>query len=83
MLTLLRMLTIDCTASGAPWWQTFPLYKSHDNRRIFFQWERLLRLEDQRAIRFFSEHRLRPLIQIEDPERQVREFEEMLAQIPQ
>ena len=44
--------------------------------------ERLLGLEDQRAIRFFSERRLRPLIQIEDPRRQMREFERMLAQIP-
>ena len=137
-------MTIDCTASAAPWWQTFPVYKSHDNRRVVFQWERipdepervytsplqearryvrilkndpavttradlaremgvsrarvtqitnllrldseiqerLLGLEDQRAIRFFSEHRLRPLIQIEDSKRQVREFEKMLAQIP-
>ena len=138
-------MTIDCTASEAPWWQTFPVYQSHDSRWLVFQWERapdeperictsplqearlyasilksdpslktradlaremgvsrvritqvmnllrlasevqkrLLRIEDQKAIRFFSEHRLRPLIQIEDPERQVREFEEMLAQIPQ
>ncbi len=138
------MLTIDCTASATPWWQTFPVYKSHDNRRVVFQWERaldepericisplqearryagtlesdpsvktqadlaremgvsrvritqimnllrldskvqkqLLRLEDQKAIRFFSERRLRPLIQIGDPRRQVREFEKMLAQIP-
>ena len=140
----LRTLTIDCTASAAPWWQTFPVYKSHDNRRVVFQWERipdepervytsplqearryvrilendpsvttradlaremgvsrarvtqitnllrlnsevqekLLKLEDQGAIRFFSERRLRPLIQIEDPRRQLREFERMLAQIP-
>ena len=140
----LRTLTIDCTASAGPWWQTFPVYKSHDNRRIVFGWEqipdepervytsplqearryarilendpslktradlaremgvsrarvtqimnllrldsevqeRVLGLEDQRAVRFFSERRLRPLIQIEDPKRQVREFEKMLAQIP-
>ena len=140
----LRMLTIDCTAPGAPWWQTFPVYRGHENRRVVFRWERqpagperictsplqearryagilksdpvvktqadlaremgvsrvrvtqvlnllrlasevqerLLRLEDQKAIRFFSEHRLRPLIQIEDPKRQVREFEKMLTQIP-
>ena len=139
------MLTIDCTASATPWWQTFPVYKSHDNRRVVFQWERapdepericisplqearryartlesdpsvktqadlaremgvsrvritqimnllrldyavqeqLLGLEDQRVVRFFSERRLRPLIQIEDPKQQVREFERMLAQIPQ
>jgi hypothetical protein len=44
--------------------------------------EKLLKLEDQGAIRFFSERRLRPLIQIEDPKRQVREFEKMLVQIP-
>jgi len=137
-------LTIDCTASAAPRWQTFPVYKSHEDRRVVFQWERipeepervytsplqearryvrilendpsvttrvdlaremgvsrarvtqitdllrldsavqekLLKLEDQRAIRFFSERRLRPLIQIEDPRRQLREFERMLAQIP-
>jgi hypothetical protein len=137
-------LTIDCTTSAAPWWQTFRVYKSHDNRRVVFQWERaldepericisplqearryartlegdpsvttradlaremgvsrarvtqitnllrldsevqekLLKLEDQGAIRFFSERRLRPLIQIEDPKRQVREFEKMLVQIP-
>ncbi len=137
-------MTIDCTTSATPWWQTFPVYKSHDNRRVVFQWERaldepericisplqearryartlesdpsvktqadlaremgvsrvritqimnllrldseiqeqLLGLEDQRAIRFFSEHRLRPLIQIKDPKRQAREFEKLLAQIP-
>lgn len=138
------MLTIDCTAPGAPWWQTFPVYKGHQNRRVVFQWERppgepeqictsplqearryavilksdpfvktqanlareigvsrvritqvmsllrlasevqerLLRLEDQKAIQFFSEHRLRPLIQITDPKQQAREFERMLAQVP-
>jgi transcriptional regulator with XRE-family HTH domain len=43
--------------------------------------KRLLKLEDQRAIRFFGERRLRPLIQIEDPRRQMRELERMLAQI--
>lgn len=43
--------------------------------------ERRPRLEDERAIRFFSEHRLRPLNQIEDPNRQVREFEKMLGQV--
>ena len=137
-------MATDCTASAAPWWQTFPVYKSHYNRRIVFHWEQaldepericisplqearlyartlesdpsvktradlaremgvsraritqimnllrldceiqeqLLRLEDQRAVRFFSERRLRPLIQIEDPKRQVRGFEKMLAQIP-
>ena len=140
----LRTLTTDCTASAAPWWQTFPVYKSRDNRRVVLQWEptpdrpermftsplqearryermlesnpsmktradlaremgvsrarltqimnllrldyavqeQLLGLEDQRIVRFFSERRLRPLIQIEDPKQQVREFERMLAQIP-
>lgn len=43
--------------------------------------EQLLRLEDPKAIRFFSEHRLRPPIQIEDPKRQVDEFRKMLAQV--
>jgi hypothetical protein len=138
-------LTTDCTVSSAAWWQTFPVYRSHGNRRVVFRWEptpdepervytspllearqylrilendpslanradlaremgvsrarvtqvtnllrlnsevqeRLLKLEDQRAIRFFSERRLRPLIQIEDPKQQVLEFERMLAQIPQ
>ena len=45
--------------------------------------EQLLRLEDQRAIRFFRERRLRPLTQIEDTTQQVREFQTMLAQVPQ
>ena len=44
--------------------------------------ERLLRLEDQKAIRFFSERRLRPLVQMEDSRRQVGRFKKMLAQIP-
>jgi len=140
----LRILTIDCTTSEAPWWQTFPIYKSNENRGVVFQWEptpdkperiytsplqearryarilendpsvttradlaremgvsrarvtqvtnllrldsevqeKLLKLEDQGAMRFFSERRLRPLIQIEDPRRQLQEFERMLAQIP-
>jgi hypothetical protein len=41
----------------------------------------LLRIEDPKAIRFFSEHRLRPLVQIEDSKWQVREFQKMLAQV--
>ncbi len=45
--------------------------------------EHLLRLEDQQAIRFFRERRLRPLIQIEDPRRQVEEFQKLLAQVQQ
>ena len=44
--------------------------------------ERLLRLEDPKAVRFFSERRLRPLIPIEDPRRQLSEFQKMLAKVP-
>ena len=44
--------------------------------------EQLLRLSDQPAIRFFSENRLRPLTQIEDPARQIQEFQKLLAQAP-
>ncbi len=44
--------------------------------------EQLLRLEDEKAVRFFSERRLRPLIQLEDPKRQIREFQKMLGQVP-
>ena len=43
--------------------------------------EQLLRLEDQQAIRFFSENRLRPLTQIDDPARQFEEFQKLLAQL--
>jgi hypothetical protein len=43
--------------------------------------EQLLRLEDDKAVRFFRERRLRPLIQLEDPKRQVDEFQKMLAQV--
>lgn len=43
--------------------------------------ECLLCLEDQKTIRFFSERRLRPLVQIEDPKLQAREFQKMLGQI--
>lgn len=43
--------------------------------------ERLLGLEDPKAVRFFSEHRLRPLIPIADPRRQLREFQKMLAKV--
>ena len=42
--------------------------------------EQLLRLTDQRAIRFFSENRLRPLTQIDDPARQIEEFQRLLVQ---
>ncbi len=41
----------------------------------------LLALQDQKSIRFFTEHRLRPLVQIDDPKRQLREFRRMLGQI--
>ena len=44
--------------------------------------EQLLHLTDQQAIRFFSENRLRPLTQIEDPARQLEEFQKLLAQVP-
>ncbi|MCZ2846049.1 MAG: hypothetical protein O2U61_06110 [Candidatus Bathyarchaeota archaeon] len=37
----------------------------------------LLALQDQRAIRFFSEHRLRPLLNIKEPSKQVQEFNKM------
>ncbi len=43
--------------------------------------DQLLRIEDPKAIRFFSEHRLRPLVQIEDSKWQVREFRKLLEQI--
>ena len=44
--------------------------------------DQLLRLTDQQAIRFFSENRLRSLTQIADPQRQLEEFQKLLAQIP-
>ena len=44
--------------------------------------DHLLRLTDQRAIRFFSENRLRPLTQIADPARQLEEFQKLLTQAP-
>ena len=37
----------------------------------------LLNLQDQKAIRYFSERRLRPLLAIKDPARQIREFKKM------
>ena len=138
-------MATHCTISDPAWWQAFPVYKTIQNRRVVFRWERplaepervytsplleakryasilqhdpvvktqadlaremgvsrvritqvmsllrlapevqeqLLRLEDQRAIRFFRERRLRPLTQIEDTTQQVREFQTMLAQVPQ
>lgn len=42
----------------------------------------LLGLNDQRAIRFFSERRIRPLLGIPEPVRQVREFNRMLEEMP-
>ena len=44
--------------------------------------DQLLRLTDQPAIRFFSENRLRPLTQIDDPARQLEVFQKLLAQVP-
>jgi len=44
--------------------------------------EALLALGDQDAVRFLSEHRLRPLLRLADPAEQVREFERLLAQAP-
>lgn len=41
----------------------------------------LLAIQDQRAIQFFSERRLRPLLKIPDPAGQVREFGRMLGEI--
>jgi hypothetical protein len=38
----------------------------------------LLGLTDQQAIRFFSERRLRRLLVIQEPAKQVREFNRML-----
>lgn len=43
--------------------------------------EQRLRGKDQKVFRFFSEHRLRPLVRIEDPKRQVDEFRKMLSQL--
>ena len=42
----------------------------------------LLHLTDQKAIRFFSENRLRHLTKIADPARQLEEFQKLLAQAP-
>ena len=44
--------------------------------------EQLLRLTDQKTIRFVSENHLRPLTQIEDPQRQLEEFQKLLTQVP-
>lgn len=40
----------------------------------------LLEFNDQRTIRFFSERRLRPLLMIPEPAKQVREFNRMLEE---
>ena len=42
--------------------------------------DQLLRLTNQRAIRFFSENRLRPLTQIDDSARQLEAFQKLLAE---
>lgn len=39
-------------------------------------------LAEQRAVRFFSERRLRPLLIIPEPAKQVREFNRMMEAIP-
>jgi hypothetical protein len=44
--------------------------------------EALLALDDHQAIRFFSERRLRPLLRLADPQRQVRQFRRLLAGLP-
>ena len=44
--------------------------------------DQLLRLTDQRAVRFFSENRLRPLTRIDDPARQLDGFKKLLVQVP-
>ncbi len=41
----------------------------------------LLGLDDQKAIRYFSERRLRPLLMIPDQARQIREFKQMLEKV--
>lgn len=41
----------------------------------------LLALQDQKAIRFFSERRLRPLLNIKEPSKQIQEFNKMKEQI--
>ena len=43
--------------------------------------EQLLCLTDRKAIRFVSENRLRPLTQIDNPQRQLEEFQKLLAQV--
>ena len=42
----------------------------------------LLALRDQRSLRHFSERRLRPLMRISHPKKQVRAFRQMLAAAP-
>ena len=37
----------------------------------------LVELQDQKAIRFFSERRLRPLLNIKEPSKQIQEFNKM------
>ncbi|MEW5692801.1 MAG: hypothetical protein AB1765_05850, partial [Candidatus Hydrogenedentota bacterium] len=41
----------------------------------------LLSLQEQKTIRFFSEHRLRPLLTIKDPIEQIEEFKKIEEKI--
>jgi len=43
----------------------------------------LLALQDQKTIQYFSERRLRPLLTIKSPRKQIREFNKMKEQIQQ
>jgi len=41
----------------------------------------LLGFEDQKMIKFFSEYRLRPLLTINNPNQQVKEFKKMMNEV--
>ena len=41
----------------------------------------LLGFEDQKMIKFFSEYRLRPLLKINNPDQQVKEFKKMMSEV--
>ena len=41
----------------------------------------LLGFEDQKMIKFFSEYRLRPLLPIMDPLKQIKEFKKMMNEV--
>jgi hypothetical protein len=41
----------------------------------------LLGFEDQKMVRFFSEYRLRPLLTINNPDQQVKEFKKMMNEV--